>query len=132
MTYRSVIAAMLIATSIGCGDDSTEADTLGVGAECATSDQCAEGQSCLPFKGGYCGVEDCTKNSDCPEGSLCVAHDDGSNYCFRSCKEKAECNENRSADLESNCVSKVTYVQSGTTSKACVPPSSDSTSDAGK
>jgi hypothetical protein len=116
----------------GCDDDdgSTEADRLGVGAECKSSEDCLqEGDggvnlTCLPqFKGGYCGLEGCGSNEDCPEASACVAHDDGNRYCFRSCTDKAECNVNRSPDNESNCSSNVTYVDDDTRGKSCVPPS---------
>lgn len=114
-----------------CGDDDgTEADELGVGASCSSNDDCLrEGDggvnlSCLKqFKGGYCGLEGCRSNEDCPESSACVAHDDGKNYCFRSCKDKAECNANRDADDEANCSSNVEYVDDKTSGKSCVPPS---------
>ena len=116
-----------------CGDDDddgTEADKLGVGASCKSNADCLrEGDggvnlSCLTqFKGGYCGVEDCASNDDCPEASACVAHDDGSNYCFRSCAEKAECNLHRGEDEEANCSSSVDYVEQDTPGKSCVPPS---------
>src|SRR6266478_7407693 len=69
----------------GCGDSGTEADRLGVGAQCTKAQDCASGQQCLAFKGGYCGLSGCTANKDCPAGSACVRHDDGMNYCFRIC-----------------------------------------------
>ncbi len=110
---------------LGCGGDDTEADRRGVGAECASAEDCfEEGQACLTqFKGGYCGVEDCASNADCPEGSGCVAHDDGNNYCFRFCEDKPECNLHRAEENESNCSSSITWVDGDTTGKACVPPS---------
>ncbi len=114
-----------------CGDDEgTEADRLGVGAECTGDDDCLrEGEdginlACLTqFKGGYCGLEDCSSNDECPEASTCVAHEDGNNYCFRTCADKAECNVNRDGDNEANCSSNVDYVDKDTTGKSCVPPS---------
>lgn len=116
-----------------CGDDSTvtHADQLGVGAECTADEQCVHEDRdggihtrCLTtFKGGYCGIEDCVSSDDCPIGSACVAHDDGSNYCFRICRDKPECNANRSPENESNCSSSVTFVDVDAGSKACVPPS---------
>jgi hypothetical protein len=121
--------------SFGCGDDDggNPADRLGVGAQCSRDDQCLQSvfdgglaQSCLlQFKGGYCGVEDCRSGADCPEGSDCVAHDDGSNYCFRTCANKTECNLHRDPDNESNCSSSVDYAGTpkSATQKACVPPS---------
>jgi hypothetical protein len=112
----------------GCGHDDnggSEADQRGVGAECADDTDCpTQGASCLlQFKGGYCGFSDCTGNADCPEGSACVVHEDGTNYCFLLCKEKVDCNTWREADSESNCVANVTFVDKAKTSKACVPPS---------
>ena len=105
-----------------CGG--SEADDLGVGAECAANDDCDADtdQVCLGFKGGYCGIEGCLANADCPEDSACVAHDDGINYCFRICIDKAECNANRSVENESNCSANVDFVEP-TNAKACVPPS---------
>ena len=109
----------------GCGSD---ADELGVGAECTGNDQCDSGDdelvlSCLTtFKGGYCGLEGCKANADCPEDSICVTHEDAKNYCFRVCAEKAECNANRAAEVESNCSSSITRVEEGS-QKACLPPS---------
>jgi len=108
-----------------CGDD-TEADRLGVGAECTSNDQCDvdTNQSCLAFKGGYCGIRGCVHDSDCPQPSACVAHTDGMNYCFRTCADKPECNVNRTVDNEANCSSSVTFVDGTQGRKACVPPSS--------
>jgi hypothetical protein len=115
-----------------CGDDDggTEADRLGVGAECERDDDCPQSdrdggisQQCLTeFKGGYCGIENCTGDDDCPERSSCVAHDNGNNYCFRLCDDKPECNLNRAPDNESNCSSSIDWVGDGS-GKACVPPS---------
>lgn len=128
---------LLAGLSFGCGDDSddVEADRVGVGAACVNNSECKEFQEesetgepaleCLPqFTGGYCGLSDCAANEDCPEGSACVAHTDGTNYCFRMCIDKAECNENRPPDAESNCSANITFVEPGTPGKACVPPSS--------
>lgn len=128
---------LLLTLLLGCGDDDpTDADRVGVGAMCAVMDDCLQpdppcdaGPGCFPqqcltqFAGGYCGIEACTSNAECPDGSACVAHDDGHNYCFRRCTDKAECNVNRDADHESNCSSNVTFVEP-TSGKACVPPSS--------
>ena len=51
-------------------------------------------------------------------------HDDGKNYCFRQCADKEECNANRNADVEANCVGSVTFVEASTQGKACEPSSS--------
>ncbi len=128
-------ATVSIALATGChnGDDGpSDADELGVGAQCGANEPCnpddadtdgAPDQECLPqFKGGYCGLADCTADDDCPLGAACVAHDDGNNYCFRVCRDKSECNVNRDADNESNCSSSISFVDGGG-GKACVPPS---------
>ena len=115
-----------------CGDDDTEADRLGVGAQCMTMDDCFQDpdgdppivQECLPqFKGGYCGLMNCTHDIDCPEPSACIAHEDGTNYCFRICIDKPECNVNRDLENESNCSSSATFVDGTMGRKACIPPS---------
>lgn len=126
--------ALTLLGGAGCGDTDgpgTEADRVGVGASCITDDDCpqpgdasAPQQKCLDFDGGYCGIAECTGNADCPDGSACVAHDDGVNYCFRICLDKKECNLNRDADAESNCSSNIEFVDPKTNVKACVPPSS--------
>ncbi len=118
----------------GCGSSSeTEADRVGVGAECTESQECESDDEdvtleCLTqFAGGYCGLADCEGDADCPEGSACVRHDDGdgaANYCFRLCADKPECNRRRSPDNESNCSSNVEFVDGKHERKACVPPSS--------
>lgn len=125
---RALLIAALVTASWACGDDGdhdhTEADLLGIGAQCGSDEDCdEEHQVCLmQFKGGYCGMTGCTTDEDCPEASACVAHN-GANYCFRTCRDKAECNVNRDPEHESNCSSNVTWVDEGGP-KACVPPSS--------
>jgi len=119
----------------GCGDDdgATAADRVGIAAECTSDEQCPEARrgdetialTCMrEFRGGYCGIADCQQNDDCPDGSRCVAHDDGSNYCFRVCAEKVECNRNRTPANEANCSSNIDFVEAAQSIKACVPPSS--------
>lgn len=117
--------ACLVFVLAACGDDGTEADRLGIGAQCAESNECDTemGQSCLQFKGGYCGEANCVHDTDCPASSACIAHDDGTNYCFRTCLDKAECNANRDPENEANCSSSVTFVDGDMGRKACVPPS---------
>lgn len=115
----------------GCGDDgATEADRLGVGALCTANAECATVDEvdleCLTqFNGGYCGLEGCMADEDCPEGSACVTHaEDGKNYCFRLCADKPDCNRNRSAENEANCVGSIDFVEARNERKACEPPSS--------
>lgn len=114
----------IIGLCVTACNDGTQADELGIGAQCASDEDCAEDQQCLAqFKGGYCGLIDCARDEDCPEASSCITHDDGKNYCFRQCAEKTECNENRDADFESNCSSNITRVDPDNKLKACIPPS---------
>lgn len=121
-----VFSALLLPA---CGDDDDEglspAQLHGVGAACDDDADCYVGETqlqCLPFKGGYCGLEGCRADDECPAGSLCVSHDDGSNYCFLSCVEKVECNYTRPAEEESNCSSNIVFADGKKSSKACVPP----------
>ncbi len=117
--------------ALGCGDG-TEADRIGVGAQCTAGAECESPEGfeleCLPdFTGGYCGLEGCGGDVDCPEGSACVTHDDGANYCFRVCVNKyPDCNYNRSPANEANCNGSgtVDFVDlPNDERKVCVPPS---------
>jgi hypothetical protein len=127
MIFRQIVVSVALGLGLAagvsaCGDE-TEAQRLGVGAECTTNEDCAEtAPTCLAFKGGYCGVDDCTADADCPSGSACVTHTDGVNYCFLICDAKADCNVDRTAEHEANCASNVTWVEDKP-EKACVPPS---------
>lgn len=133
MLQRSQLAPWLLVFGLACGDDDdAAADRVGVGAACSGSAPCPTAQRgdaevqlvCLDaFRGGYCGIADCQSNTDCPEGSACVSHDDGTRYCFRICADKSQCNRNRSVENEANCSSNVDFV-AAENAKACVPPSS--------
>ena len=121
-----VSTALLALFAAACGG--SEADSLNVGAECINNDSCDNDddftQTCLTqFKGGYCGLEGCVNDADCPEDSGCVTHTDNVNYCFRTCIDKVECNANRDVDNESNCSSNVVFTDGTQGRKACVPPS---------
>ncbi len=116
-----VVMSCAACSSSGSG---TAAQQRGVGSACTTAADCTEkGQACLPFKGGYCGIEGCKANADCPAGSACVKHTDGKNYCFLLCADKPDCNVNRTPANEANCSSTATFVEAATGKKACVPPS---------
>jgi hypothetical protein len=123
--FGSVALAVVVVAACGDGDGSgTEAQRRGVGAACTADEDCTEpGQECLDFKGGYCGVADCSSDEDCPSGSACVQHDDGERYCFLICTNKPQCNVTRPADAEANCVANIEFVDGPSTFKACVPPS---------
>jgi hypothetical protein len=122
---RAILLSLTLASVFACSSD--DADSLGIAAECTATEECDEStdQICLTdFKGGYCGIKDCIGDEDCPPASACVAHDDGSNYCFRTCVDKSECNANRSADQEANCAANISFVDTQDEGiKACVPPS---------
>jgi len=126
MTFMAGIRIILVGCFLGlfsmtaCG---TAADKKGVAAECAADGDCQEqDQKCLTnFKGGYCGKADCKADSDCPSGALCITHTDKKNYCFRECKDKSECNANRSAN-PANCSANVILASGKKGKKACVPP----------
>lgn len=127
------LAACLL---LACGDDDhDDADEIGVGAQCSADGdceqpRCEDGGTChelvclTRFAGGYCGLEGCDDDDDCPLGSGCVLHDDGVRYCFRLCVDKPDCNANRDVDVEANCVGSIDFVDPGASGKACEPPSS--------
>lgn len=124
---------VLFCLLLACGDDDgSAADRLGVGASCQRNDQCADDQNCLSeFKGGYCGLQGCADDNDCPGGSACVTYDgfsnDGgpnaNNYCFLVCNTKDDCNRNRPLEDESNCSSSIDFIDDTLNRKACIPPS---------
>lgn len=118
------LGAAVSATSCGGGGGAgSDAIRRGVGSGCASNADCTEaGQTCLAFKGGYCGVPDCVADTDCPQGSACVKHTDGRQYCFLLCSAKPDCNFHRPPEVESNCSSSVDFVSGAKTSKACIPP----------
>jgi hypothetical protein len=118
--------ALATAGALSCGGGN-DSDRIGIAAECAKDADCPKvgdlQLTCLTaFKGGYCGLQGCTKDEECPTGAACIAQG-GANYCFRTCVDKPECNVNRTVDNEANCVGSVTHV-GASTAKACVPPSS--------
>jgi hypothetical protein len=116
LVYAVGLAACVSGLVLGCGDSGTEADRIGVGAQCNEAAECESADEtitleCLrQFTGGYC-----------------VTHDDGTgeaNYCFRLCRDKPECNRNRDEQNWSNCSANITFVDEPQDRKACVPPSS--------
>ena len=127
-TTLSLLAAVVALAVAGCGDDGNNAAIdRGVGDACSTAADCPKQPEdpqleCLPFKGGYCGLEGCDHDADCPTGSACIDLE-GTNYCFLVCVEKVDCNVNRPPDAESNCVASVDFVDGAQGRKACEPPS---------
>ena len=66
---RATAGVMAVSILLGCGDDGTEADRIGVGAQCTPDGECESADEeielvCLTqFTGGYCVLEG---NSCCP------------------------------------------------------------------
>lgn len=122
-------AVLFAVGSLACGDDST-AVQRGIGAACASSAECTEmGQMCLTqFRGGMCGIADCTASSQCPAGSVCVSDPDlARNFCLLTCLDKPDCNVHRSVEVEANCSSTLNQLdppEGGTGPKVCRPPNS--------
>jgi len=135
---RKLLVCCVLAGGVACGSDGEPVATeRGVGDGCLVTADCRNDEGvqedtteplalleCLTeFKGGYCGLKGCRAHAECPEGSLCVIGDNGSNYCFLVCQEKADCNLHRPADIEANCSSNVELVDGAKNLKTCVPPS---------
>lgn len=120
---KHVLLILTIGFGAACG---TDADALGIGAECAAAADCADDTFiCITrFAGGYCGIDGCLSDADCPEASACVTDDGGTNYCARLCEDKVDCNANRTEEFEANCVGSITFVDADRDGKACEPPSS--------
>jgi len=122
----ALVSGLVAGLSLAACGGGSEADRLGIGAQCAANVDCDEaiGLYCLPqFKGGYCGLSGCALDVDCPDDSACIQHTDGIHYCFRLCVDKVDCNANRDVDNEANCSSNVTFAEGANGRKACVPPS---------
>lgn len=122
--YRrlTILAPLCLFFPLGCGNNDANAQMIG--GECAGTSECENAElTCLTeFRGGYCGSEGCASDADCPQDSICVTHV-GNNYCFLTCVDKVDCNENRTPDNENNCGSNIVRVDGGD-EKACIPPSS--------
>jgi hypothetical protein len=133
----SILSVLLIASAlaVACGDgeddaSDNEAVRRGVGAACTSSSECTEeGQVCLTqFKGGMCGIADCTSSSECPTGSVCVADPDlAQNFCLLVCDMRTDCNVHRPVDDEANCSSTLNAIDEPDAGpndpKVCRPPS---------
>lgn len=93
----------------------------GVGADCGSADDCTGDLECtLDLLGGYCSKTGCELNADCPEGSLCVDHSDGSSYCMKSCEAETDCTFCRGADVFATCSDEVTFMEADTTGSVCI------------
>jgi len=93
----------------------------GIGADCGSADDCTGDLECLlDLLGGYCGKSGCGANADCPEGSRCVDHADGSQYCMRSCETETDCTFCRGSDVFATCSSDVDFVEADTSGSVCI------------
>lgn len=63
----------------------------GVGAGCATGDQCNSGTCLAGYPGGYCTSPCGTQFSDCEPGSECFSWRDGAATCMARCSADAQC-----------------------------------------
>lgn len=94
----------------------------GSGADCATDGDCATDLTCFTaFLGGYCARKGCQTNAECPADSACVKGDPD-NYCAKRCDEDGDCTFCRHRDVWASCSDEVTFAESGTTAKVCLPP----------
>ena len=94
----------------------------GVGAACGSDADCDPNLTCLGHvDGGYCGVDDCSSNADCPVDSLCVT-DGKVNYCARTCAANPDCSFCRDPSVAAACVSDAEFVEAGTSGTVCVVP----------
>src|SRR5262245_20548144 len=89
-TVMLLAGALALSSSISCGGVDVGPQSKAVGAACAADGDCA--QRCLVndrhFPGGMCTAA-CTRNADCPSGSVCVAEETG--VCVVSCAADADC-----------------------------------------
>ena len=87
-----VVVALVIASGalVACGEITAGPNSTTVGAACTADGQCQ--QQCLVndrhFPGGMCTVA-CTRDADCPAGSLCIDEEGG--VCVVTCAADADC-----------------------------------------
>ncbi len=95
---RSFERCKVFDTKSGCG----KVGSASVGQPCTSFTSCAGIAMCLPWKGGYCTVSDCSSSGGfsgkCPSGSTCVPLPDirfkglGKHWvCLRNCLGDSGC-----------------------------------------
>lgn len=102
----------------GSSDTSTPdagADTSGgqdgqssVGGACSSADDCAGSPAaCFSaddgFPGGYCVVEGCETNDDCPGDASCWSFQDDTTKCLANCTTRSDCREGYYCDADNTC-----------------------------
>jgi len=121
-----LLLGTLVIGASGCSDGNgqSEAQRIGLGAECLLGMDCGEGGEldCIPFDGGYCTSSGC-QALGCPDGSLC-ARDAilGQTFCMLSCESAEDCNSNRSDENAAECTSSIEILDEVEGAKVCVPP----------
>ncbi|MCG5056216.1 MAG: hypothetical protein KA712_24990 [Myxococcales bacterium] len=117
----------VLAWALGACSSDFETERASLGAACESAADCPSfAPTCLPFKGGYCGLTPCGKDSDCPVTAACVTHSDGVNYCFLGCFGTSDCNRARPAEVAATCSERAEFVQAQQLGRrACVPPDLD-------
>ncbi|MFP4596656.1 MAG: hypothetical protein ACLFVJ_00305 [Persicimonas sp.] len=75
-----------------------------LGARCASSDACADDLVCTEdidalaglFGGGYCTVDECSDDTDCPDGGVCRSVPDTQRaICLNRCASDGDCRFNQ-------------------------------------
>ncbi|MCS6856114.1 MAG: hypothetical protein NZM37_00230 [Sandaracinaceae bacterium] len=77
---RSGEACKWFAEGRGCG----RSGSSGVGGPCTAFWDCAAQRSCVPWPGGYCARQGCTRSSDCESGTHCI-EEGGRRVCALDC-----------------------------------------------
>lgn len=80
-SLRVLLGTFTIGLALACGGGRP------TGAECTTSDQCADPGACL---NGVCSGYDCAVDGDCANDQVC-GDVDGLAVCVTPCTKDAEC-----------------------------------------
>jgi hypothetical protein len=78
---RSGYACKVFAAGAGCAVSGPGSN----GDPCTSFRNCAGERTCLPWPGGYCAVQGCAANGDCPSGSKCISLGGSLGTCVEDC-----------------------------------------------
>lgn len=78
---RSGYACKVFAAAAGCAVSGAGQN----GDPCTSFRSCAGARTCLAWPGGYCAVQGCDANADCPGGSKCVSVGGSLGTCVKDC-----------------------------------------------